>query len=479
VAEPIPFGNQQASGHEELGGASPVAHNVFVDGKGVVRRRPGLEAVFDSVVDAAGIEGLYETNGGQLFAVGGYPPQRRVYRVQPTGFVDLSATFGRTALVGASRPSFAETERLLVIAGGGHPQKVELETMTSERLGGTPPKSTHVVAHSNRLLLNDASVDRTKIQYSGVAIGTVTSEGHETWPVDDLIQAGYFTAEARPDPVVALGETTNYLWVFGSQTTQVMVPDGTYVFAPLTTLDHGCAAPHSIVRDQGSMAWLDHQRRFVMSSGGGAEIMSVAIQRALDELERVDDCFGYRVSTGPLDCMVWTFPSDGRTLVLQKGGGWSQWSSWDTVRTNWSAFAGTAHCLRADKTNVIGTGDGRIARLSLRAHTDLGAPINAHVITGFLDRGTNRRKHCAAVRLTLRRGNPGSEGVAGLLSWRDDFGDWGEPVPIELGVYPDTEPVLTFRSLGVYRHRQWRVQYTGTEDWSLVRADEEFRVLEE
>jgi len=37
--------------------------------------------------------------------------------------------------------------------------------------------------------------------------------------------------------------------------------------------------------------------------------------------------------------------------------------------------------------------------------------------------------------------------------------------------------VLEFPSLGVYRRREWRFEFTGLEDLTLTEASEEFEVL--
>lgn len=475
---PIPFVNAQHSGHEELAGASPVAMNVVVDAKLCVRRRPGI-AVYDEApsvsFDEDGLDGLYETLGGALYATSGPRANRDIYRIQD-GVAEPISENSAGRFRGLGRPVFAETERLLVFAAGHYPHRILLGSDAPAKLGGSPPKATHVVAHTQRLVVNDADVDRTKVQYSGLAQGTTTSAGHETWPSDDALQAGFLTAEARPDPTVAVAENTNELLLFGSTTTQVMVPDPTFVFAPAGTIDYGCAAPYSIIRDEDTLYWLDHRRRFIQSSGRGATVISAPVQQALNELERVSDCFGYRVQTGPMDALVWTFPSDGITLVFQKEGGWGQWQGRAAQNDRWQQFKVAAHCRRQDGTNVVATLDGRIGKLEWGEPTDLGTPVSAHVVTGYIDRGTDKKKACECLRFTLRRGGSGSQ--IAWFGWRDRPGAWEATIPIDLGAYRDTEPVVEFRSLGVYRRRQWFFQFSDTATLALVSAVEQYEVLD-
>lgn len=476
ASERIPFRNQQESGSESLAGASPIAMNVVIDSKGAVRRRPGITTTTKAtseVIDAAGIAGLYVTEAGAIFATSTPDPTASVYKVGPSGALLLGAPF-----YGSNRPTFAETEMLLTIAAGAGIRKIVLSTLTSGALGGDPPRASHVIANASRLLANDTLVDRTKVRYSSTAIGTTDYSGLETWDPAVGNTAGFFTAEARPDAVVALAENTNEVFVWGSDTLQVYDPDPTLVYAPAATREVGCSAPYSIIKRDQEFYWLDNYRRFVHSDGRTFEVLSDAIKSDLDGMASVIDAFGYRVLTGAVDALVWTFPTDGRTYAYQVGSGWGQWSGFDAVRNNWAPFVVTAHHLiNGDNANLVGTSTGQVGLLSATATSDFSTPINAYVITGFQDHATDARKQCVSVRLALRRGQTTTGEPRALLSWRDSLGPWEAPIPISLGVSGDTDIVVELRSLGIYRRRQWRFSFDGTAELVLVAATEEFDVL--
>jgi len=473
--QPIVFANIQQSGWEQLAGAPGPAINVVIDGRGTVRRRPAIQAhpSFDSsVIDSDGLSLIRHTLGGELYAVGGLTPNRSVYRVT-TGSSVLDGT-----LAGSLRPQAAETEALVVLAGGSTVSKVDL-TQTPrivEVLGGSPPAASHVVANASRLLANDMLIDRSKVRYSDPALGTTDYSGHETWQFGGSGSSGFFTAEARPDPVVALGETTNEVFVWGSTNVQIYRSDGQTVFAPGATREYGCSAPYSPVKVDQAYAWLDHMRRIVVSDGRSFEVISKEIQQVLDDMATVSDCFGYRVHVGPVDCLAWCFPSDGRTLAYQRDGGWSTWMSREG--SNWARFPVNCHHHSPElDDNLVGTTDGRIGRLVMAASDDLGTTIDASVETGFLDRGTDNRKWCKAVYITLERGQLSSEQTC-QLRYADAPGQWSEPLEISLGVAGDTHPVIEFRSLGVYRRRAWKFTFSAATDLALASVREEFEVLE-
>jgi hypothetical protein len=310
---PLDFGPAQRSGSQELGGASPIAMNVVVDKTGAVRRRPGVQAYATapaSVVDASGVCLLHESSSGLLYAVGNDPGTKSVYSITGGVATDISATSG-VLIVGARRPTVAETEAMVVFAGGSTPVRVEFATGITADLGGTPPMGSHVIANNSRLLLNDAITNLGRITYSAQAAGSSIA-GHETW---SGITSGFFSAEARPDPIVALHENTNEVYAWGTTSMQYFAPDASDTYAPVTTTENGCCAPYSIVKVDQAFAWLDHQRRFVLSDGRSLKAISEDIQQTLNDMTTVSDCYGYRVHLGPVESLVWTFPTDGRTFA--------------------------------------------------------------------------------------------------------------------------------------------------------------------
>lgn len=476
----IVFGPFQEGSYEELGGSSPRAINVVIDPKGVVSKRPGI-ASYDvapsGVVDADGITGLYADNTGQLFAIGGTPDARHIYKLFNGASADLSLAPNST-LRGRRRPTFAETEAWLVIAGGSNIQKVDLNTLASTQLGGNPPIASHIVANSSRLAANDIIVDKTKVRFSGIAQGTVDTSGHETWDNTGLTEdGGFVTAEARPDPIQAVHENTNEVFVWGVDNVQIFAPDASSIFAPTVTREAGTLAPYSIIKMGQDFFWLDQHRRIVYSDGRSFQNLEGPIKAQLDALSDPTDCFGYRVFTGRVDCLVWTFPTDGRTFAYQVGGGWSEWFGWDDSQANFKRFIANAHHLRRDGgLNVVGTVDGKVGRLSLSSYSDLGEKVVAYVESGFINRDTDFLKKCRGLKFAIRRGSSSAASL-GRIEWRDDTGPWNGPIYIDTGATGDNNCVREIRSLGAYRRRQWRWTFSDSANLSLLKVTESFDIL--
>lgn len=530
---PIPFGPTLETSSEEIAGANPEAFNVLVDKRGALRKRPGIAAYTGvapaTSIDAFGVLGLYltedrvahttgtatvsGTHPGVLYAVGatvnaaggGHNRGRNVYRIAGgvatlagTGVAneDRLATPAAIATVRFPRPVFAETEALLVIAGGAEVGKIDIRpelyvdpNFTNPNpdyhemsfLGGLPPLASHILPNSSRLLANDTQLDQTKVRYSDLSQGIVTFAGHETWAPSPGA-AGFFTAEARADSIVALAENTNDIFLFGSTSLQLFAPDAQVTFAPSITKEIGCLAPYSVAKLDDKFAWVDHLTRIVVSDGREWQDVGTAIQATLDDLAVPSDAYAYRFSDAFADCLVFRFEEDSETLVFQPEIGWGRWVTMgEGGPGSFANFPVLSHLLRQDGgLNVVGLENGIIATLSVDHETDLGVAIEAYSSTGFLDRDSDSRKHCQAVHLVFKRNSVVSTGVVCYLEYRDDLtADWSV-IPIELSVDDgDLNPVVTLRSLGVYRRRQWRFRFPDIEPLTLARVTEHFVTLED
>lgn len=523
----IPFGPLLETSSEEISGASPEAYNVVADARGTIRKRPGIgtySVAPSSAVDANGVLALYlteervaHTNGtptvsgvhpGVLYAVGatvnaagsGHNAGRNVYRIAGgsatlvgTGATneDRLATPPSIATTRFPRPTFVETEALLVIAGGAEIGKVDIrpelfsapnftnpnpDYQEMSFLGGCPPLASHIIGNSSRILANDTQLDQTKLRYSDISQGIVEFLGHETWDPSPGA-AGFFTAEARPDSIVAAYENTNDIFVFGRTSLQLFSPDSAVTFAPSITKEVGCLAPYSPVKVDDRYVWLDHLTRIIASDGREWQDIGKPVQATLDALTTPDECYGYRFSESFADCLVFRFETDAATLVLQPGIGWSRWAHGDLDAP--AMFPVLSHHLRQDGgLNVVGLADGTIRTLSFSNTTDLGTAIEAYVTSGFIDRDTPGRKHCEAVHLTFKR-TSALNGVTCTLEWRDELSSNWEGVTIELGVADgDLNPVVSLRSLGVYRRRQWRFRFPNSAELFLVNVREHFKALD-
>jgi hypothetical protein len=507
----ISFSGSEDKSATELGGAIPLVVNAIPDSSGAVRRRPGVtpwdgfdDATFpyDYNVANAAIIGMMPFGDVLVFVTGA----RELYALTPGGVVQALSTRGAegTLLAGAARPSMIAGRRLMVVAGGAQIQTWDGASLQSRRLLNTgdgvdpapsypPPDAAFLSAIAQRLVACPPGISG-QIWWSGPL------ENYENWDAA-LGGASYIQAAAKPDPIVAMLDNTNEVFAFGAETLQVFAPAALAVdvndpnvlldFAPSRTMNLGTVSPYSVVAIDDMFAMLDRQRRIVITDGRTFKDVSVPVAQILRDLTSITDMWGFRMRFGRFDCLIWMFPTDGFGLIYDANTSkWAEWRSYKWPTTTSPNTPPTITCAYnwAEKSLfLVGTSDGKIAQLDDLASTDgwsgSFAPIMVELVSGFTDHGSTSQKHCRTLMLKFKRTwaalpatSPGLSPSGHVrISKRDNQGTWHIVKDIELSTNPN--PCVQLRSLGVYRTRQWKVEYTGQDEIQLVSAQEEFEIL--
>lgn len=458
---PIPFSAGQASGFDELAGASPAFLNAIPEGEGF-RARAGMTAWSDFPTDSPSI------GTGAVLALATFQDSvvwvtendRKPWALVDGAVRDLSITSANGLVDGDDRPRIVTSGALCVIVGGGAPQKIT-PAWVSDRLAGSPPEFTDIAIMSRRLVGTIA--DSGEFYWSGFL-----EAGAEDW--DTAIE--YREAEARADHNVGLRDVARELWVFGEETTELYVPDADEVYAPTIALDEGCAARFSVIRDGDSACWLDTQIQFRRSTGrsmGQESVISSPIARTLESLTTVSDCYGWRERIGQHTLLCWSFPTEGRTFCYDtKTQSWHERRGWS--RGRWMPYGVTSYLWWPERRlHLVGLADGSIAKIDPDAHTDLGDPIKWVARTGFSDAGDGRPKDPEAAYFTFRRGEAEDDSATVEIRWRNDLGPFTEPLSYPLGTAGDVAPTLQVEPAGeAYLQRQYEV--SGTADAASVCA---------
>jgi hypothetical protein len=467
----IPFTDQQASGLEALAGAPPLMGNSMTDVAGTRRARPGVSAWsgFPSVIPHASAVVCMATLGTTLIYV---CEDRTIWASEGGAAASLTSTIDSASVLdGLLRPQALSLRDKVVFVGGGVPQTTT-GVGVAARLGGSPPAMVSIAGIATRIV-------GVPYDASGTFVWSDPGDsGHSTWDALNFAEA-----EARPDPLQAVTSNTNELIAFGTQTLQAFSPDANVGFAPGRALNLGLLAPYSIIDVDDQFAFLDRERRFVLTDGrtfsDEGSVISKPIESVLRGLGTVDDCWGFRMRTDRWDACVWFFPTEGRGFIWnRRNTGWSEWRAWgDTGYTS----PNITSALYWPEQNVflVGLETGQIAKLDASASTDLGQPIKVELVSGFQDFGSFNRKKIVATRFKFRRGQTAQSGTAPKVrfSWRDAPGAWKQPVVRDLGLAGDFEPVITLRSLGVTRQRQFRIEYDASSDFTLIGAQAEVETL--
>ncbi len=476
----IPYASGLASGLDDLSSpdAMPAFVNALVAPGDAIRQRPGI-AEYQTSDAGVELDIIGMAVVATMDAVVYVTSDRRIWALTAPDAAPIAlsdSSDGDTLLDGLERPVIATTSLGAVIAGGGLLQNVAGFGL-SARLGGDPPAGSHVAAINNRLVVNKAG-NSGRLYWSGSAEGIPGPGNYESWQV-----LNFTNADARPDTMTALHENIREMWAFGERTVQVYAvsDDSLLPFRTISVLGQGLSAVYSIIQADEVFAWLDSNRRFVISDGRGAESLSTpAIQKTIGDLATIDDCFGLRVRTDAFDCLVWAFPTERTAFCYERNGKrWSTWRGFDATSSD--GYAGldiTAHCYWPERNlQLVGTSSGLVCQLRMDQATDLGEPIRIEAKTGFANDGSDLLKGSKRTLYTIRRGVVpfGSDEEYVEVRHRDDLGTWTAWRPHSLGVEGDYDTTLYDYEGGFYRKRQRHMRYTGTAPFTMVRAESTFQ----
>jgi len=458
---PVEIASGQVSAADDMSSATTVVRNFQVDVAGVNRMRPALMTYTTTGLGSSPLTQLYRW---KTFLVG-VTVDRKIYAISdgfPTVWVALSDATAATQLDGTARPVFAEDASDLFIAGGGAIQKWTGAGLTA-RLGGTSPTDcTHLVNLAQRLVANTAA-NPSRIVYSDLGDGNDSS-----WPA-----LNFATAEARPDNIVAIGENTAELAIWGQTTTEAWgtTTDPLAPYQRINTLNTGMSAPYSAVRFDNYYLWLDDKRRFVKSDCRSYEVISGAIDKDLRGLMTVSDCWGYREDTDLGGVIVWVFPTAQRTFSYDYSSKRCAERNYYTAPFN-GAWPVNCHAYwNSTNLNIVGVStSASVCKLDTTARQDLGGTMVAERITGWQDFGTKNKKRSAKVQAIMRRGTTPLASVDGQLevAVANDGGGWSSFRRITIGQPGDQEMTKNMHFGGVFRKRRYWMRYSGSDDFSLV-----------
>lgn len=466
----IPFSEGQASGVDELVGATASVVNVIHEAGDGVRTRPGLSTwnMFPAVIpNASPVIGAWAYRSYLVYCT----EDRKLWALISPGFVvALSDATAATKLDGTGRPQAVVTATRIVIIGGGVPQKWEGAGL-SARLGGSPPAGVGIAFLTQTLII---------ATQAGILFFSQPGElggGHEDWRGD----TDSAEAEAGADGLVALASTTGEMLAVGTQTAQIFLPDPTAAFVNGTVVEVGAASGASLIKWDDQYVFLDDRRRVISTDGRSINDLSgPGMAKTFWRFSTVSDCWAFRARFDGVDLLAFVFPTEGRACVynaiVQK---WAEWRSVDTAG-RWQPWIGRCHCYwPAFGLHLIGLADGSIAVLDPDAFTEDGQMLKAVVRTGFGDRGLSNKKVCERVALTLRRGSTTATTAPTFeLRWRDDMGAFGQPLRFSLGLPGDYETQVQKWTLGLYNVRQWELTMSDPTEFMLAGADELFTPLE-
>lgn len=436
----------------------------ILDNEGNFQNRPGLD-LGARLSTGAAIDGQYwwDDIARVMLLSGGH------LWVMNSDFsgADLGTT--TNLLNTGTRPTFATDGTSIYIANGVQILKSNgANSNQTAYLTDTdaPTEVTHIVHIDGYLLAN--LVGTQKIYFSVVGDSS-------NWEALD-----YFSAESRPDVVVAIYEFQREIYIFGKISFEVWEDDGQTPFSrvPGGARAVGCIAPYSVVKTDNGVIWLSNTKKFVKFDGGAVQSIATPYDKEIQKFLVISDCVADRINILGKEFYTFSFISEGRTIVYNAtDDNWGEWGYWNSSGGFHERFLGNAYCFSPDwNQHIWGTRkpDGAIYKMSPDYTDDHGDAIVMESISGHISYGTNNMKRNKHFTMRVKKGevNNTSEPVI-TLSFNDDNKGWKKEKQISLGKKGEYKNTIKLPRTGIYRTRQYRFRVSDNVAFAFGHARED------
>jgi hypothetical protein len=418
---------------------------------GKTEKRPGMLEKL-SLLTSEPVDGLFwwESQGFYLAISAG-----RTFKIFTSSgtFVELTGDF----LLRGARPTFADNGNTVVIANGGrmvYTNGTNPTTLIAD--SDAPTQVSHVAFLDQFIIANEVGTARFHFADFFTA--------PTVWFAIDV-----FTAESNPDVILALYVKRRVIHLFGTQSVEFWFNDGISPFSRLqgTTLQRGTMSPYSTTTVNEAFYFFDERRRLTRMVGQTPEIINTSFDRLIQNFGTVSDAIGDYVTFNGRNWLIFTFPTERRSLIYDiQGNYWAEWSNVSRVTGTKNRFIANAYCYAtAFNQHIFGSfKDSVLLQMDNNTFDDAGDQIKFEKTTGWIDYGApDKRKRSYKLTFRLKagvgKGIEGSESPFARIRWRDN-GDtvWSNFRIIDLKKRGSREFNITLRSLGSYYSRQWNIQ---------------------
>ena len=439
---------------------------VLVDGQLQLMKRPGLTE-WINLGTSAPIDGLYWWDKQRCALV---VSAGRVWKITD-GNGTITEITGSTALRLSAMATFADNGTNCVIANGANMVHTDLSTLTTMADPDAPDHVTHVAYLDGYFLANDA--DTGVVSYSD--LNSLTA-----WQA-----LSFFTAESRPDDVVAMKEGFREICAAGRESVEFWYNDGTTPFARISgsAQPFGISAPYSLALVGASWMWLGDKRQFMTMTGRQVTPVSSPYDRIIQRYQAVDDAVGYATTIDEVPLYVLNFPTARQTLCYNiQTQMWGKWGYWDAGRAEYQRYRGQSYCY-AKGWNYHLVGDyanGIIYKASRTTFSDNGNTIRSLLRTGNASYGVEATKRSDCLRLRCKRGLGDDTTADPQIVMRqrlDNKAQWQSERWKSLGRVGKHELTIDWRRNGVFKTVQREFIHTDPTDCILIGAKEDITLL--
>jgi hypothetical protein len=437
--------------------------DTFVDIRGNINRRPGLEDLVDLGTDqplTACIGGIRQE---WCIAIS----DGEIYKI--TASDGTNAQITGDSLESGTRVTFGDYGTALYAANGAQIVKIPTTGAAEYATDGDAPTTvTHLAVLDKYLCGNETGTERLWF--------TVVAQP-DNWDSD------WVDAEGRTDLLKSVLVNGLELNLMGTKTLEVFRNDGSTPFVRELQglVNSGTVAPYSFTNCDGQPYWIDQNRNAVRLNGRTPELLSLTMNKYIQGFSDVDDAIGDFVIASGRPNWVVQFPTENKTIVYDIiGNYWVEWGLWDSGAAEYNRFTGNcfAVCPAWNKTLVGDKATGKIYVFSDSAYDDAGTTLRTLVRTASIDHDTiGIKKFSNRLVFRLKRSNVVSEAsnVTMTVRYRDNGSTtWKTERTVTLSKVGDTAYRGTLTRMGSYYSRQYEFILSDDTPLVLVYVEEDF-----
>jgi hypothetical protein len=313
----------------------------------------------------------------------------------------------------------------------------------------------------NRPGTNQFYISLSQVTYTMLIGGTAFDS------LDIAAKVGY------ADQLSACLVVNRQIWLFGEVTTEVWYNSGAadFTFQRIdgVFIEHGCAAPSSVAKQDSALYWLsrDKQGSFMVMRNVGYQAVRIsthAIENEIMEYTVIDDAIGYTYLQEGHAFYVLTFPTANRTWVFDIAT--EMWHERGWFDNNGAQFRHRSNCQTYyQNQNLVGDfQNGNIYYFNLNSGFDNGQPIPRLRSFPHLVNDGRRVRYMQFIA-DMQVGELQDEGSVDQpilsLRWSDTRGaSWGNAIQQTLGAPGEYLTSIQFQRLGMARDRVFELSWS-------------------
>lgn len=359
----------------------------------------------------------------------------------------------------------------LFIAAGGNGYLFNLSTNTFSTiaaLAGIADMGAHLDGYF--LALDQAT---STVYVSDLLDGT-------SWPATQ-----YFQRSARPDPWESMIVAGSYIYLFGSETSEIWQDVGTspvpFALHPSGILEFGTCAEFSPRVADTAVMWLGQTKEgrgmVIRAYGFDPEIVSTfPLQRAINGYSVVSDAIGDAYNDLGHTFYLLTFPNEGVTWAWDfQSQVWANRGTWIEEETRFDVWRPIWHTLAFGQHRWLDISTGAVYEASTSYGSDVDDREIRRVRRAPCLMHENLRVFYPGFEVDLEPGlglssGQGSNPLVMLRLSNDGGKTWSNEISRSAGAMGNYSTRVRWNRCGSARRRVWEVSVTDPIPWRLTRA---------